>query len=202
MKLLAYPRSKKNTIGAARRTLVQLEQGKPSILGLPKTPPLLDPKTRLPIKRISLAQMEERKKKGLCYNCDEKWVPSHKCKNAMLFLLDYVEIVQEANFDVQITELDEGGSSNQALHNQEEAKITLYALSGTPTTRNLSVMGRIKQRSFVILIDSSSTHNFIDAALFSQLHIPVDASHILEVNVANKDVIKTQGVCGEVPLVL
>ena len=71
-------------------------------LGLPKTPLLLDPKTRLPIKRISPAQMEERNKKGLCYNCDEEWVPGHKCKNVMLFLLDYVEVVQEANFAVQI----------------------------------------------------------------------------------------------------
>jgi len=155
---------------------VQLEQGKPSILGLPKTPPPLDPKTRLPFKRISPTQMEETKKKGLCYNCDEKWVPGHKCKNAMFFLFDYVEAVQEVNSSVQITKLDEGGSPDQSFHNQEKAKITLYALSGTPNSRTMKVMGTIKQRSFVILIDSSSTHNFIDVALVSQLHILVDSS--------------------------
>ena len=72
----------------------------------PKAPPLLESRPRLPIKRISPAQMEERKKKGLCYNCDEKWAPGHKCKSAMLFLLDYVELVQgNANFGVHLTEL-------------------------------------------------------------------------------------------------
>ena len=66
----------------------------------------------------------------------------------------------------------------------------------------MRVMGRIKHRSVVILIDSGSTHNFIDAALVSHLHINVDTSQVLEVKVANGDLIKTQGVCQEVPILL
>ena len=46
---------------------IQQEIGKPSILGFPKVNTFVDAKSRIPIKRISLAQMEERKKKGLCY---------------------------------------------------------------------------------------------------------------------------------------
>ena len=54
---------------------LQVDQRKPSILGAPpKTTSFLESKARLPIKRISPAQMEERKKKGLCYTCYEKWV--------------------------------------------------------------------------------------------------------------------------------
>ena len=76
-----------------------MESGKSSILGLPpKVPSLTVNKNNgIPIKRISLAQMEERKKNGLCYNCDEKWGPGHKCKNDMLFLLDCVEFMPNAN---------------------------------------------------------------------------------------------------------
>ena len=139
--------------------------------------------------------MEERKKKGLCYNCDEKWAPGHKCKSAMLFLLDYVEFVQEnANAGVHLTKLEENGyadQSGQVGQDKEEAEITLYALSGIPTSGTMRVMGRVNQRSFVILIDSGSTHNFIDAALVSQLHIHEDTSQILEVKVGNGVVIKT-----------
>ena len=180
----------------------QGDQGKPSILGAPpKTSSLLETKPRLPIKRISPAQMEERKKKGLCYNCDEKWAPGHKCKNAMLFLLDFVELAQEnTNSGVHITELEENGYADQVGQDQEDAEITLYALSGTPTAGTMRVMGRIKHKSFVILIDSGSTHNFIDATLVSHLHMNIDASQVLEVKVANGDVIKTQGVCEEVPI--
>ena len=51
--------------------------------------------------------MEERKKKGLCYNFDDKWAPGHKCKSAKLFLLEGVEIVPASG--VQITEMEEDG---------------------------------------------------------------------------------------------
>ena len=64
----------------------------------------------------------------------------------------------------------------------------------------MRVMGKIKHRSFVILIDSGSTHNFIDAALLSHLHINVDTSQVLEVKVANGNLIKPQGVFEEVPI--
>ena len=94
-----------------------MEQGKPSILGLPKVPSLLDPKSRLPIQRISPVQMEERKKQGLCYNCDKKWILGHRCKNAKLFLLDYIDEVHEPNLGVQITELKEvTRNSEQVMH--------------------------------------------------------------------------------------
>ncbi|XP_023920704.1 uncharacterized protein LOC112032172 [Quercus suber] len=183
------------------------DQGKPSILGAPsKVPPLSEFKPRLPVKRISPAQMEERKKKGLCYNCDEKWIPGHKCKSAMLFLLDYVEMNQEnSKSRAHLLELEGNGYADQmgqVGEDQEGAEITLYALSGTPTSGTMRIMGRINQKSFVILVDSGSTHNFIDAVLVSQLHIQIDTSQILEVKVANGEVIKTLGVCKAVPILL
>ena len=84
----------------------------------------------------------------------------------------------------------------------EEDGITLYALSGTPTSGTMRVMGRIMHKSLVILIDSGSTHNFVDISLFSQLHIPVDTSQVLEVKVANGEVLRTQGLCEAISLCL
>ena len=48
----------------------QQDSGKNSILGLPKTIGVVETKPSIPIKRITLVQMDERRKKGLCYNCD------------------------------------------------------------------------------------------------------------------------------------
>ena len=67
-------------ISCKRSSKIQQETGKPSILGLPKVNSFVEAKSRIPIKRISPAQMEERMKKGLCYNCDDKWGPGHKGK--------------------------------------------------------------------------------------------------------------------------
>ena len=45
---------------------------KPSILGLPRLEGRNDSKVKLPLQKLTNAQMEERRKQGLCYNCDEK----------------------------------------------------------------------------------------------------------------------------------
>ena len=49
---------------------------RPSILGLPKPKHSIstsESRTKVPLQRLIAAQMEERRKKGLCYHCDEKW---------------------------------------------------------------------------------------------------------------------------------
>ena len=77
-------------------------------------------------------------------------------------------------------------------HEEEtEPEITLYALVGSLTPGTMRVKGRVKTVSLVILVDSRSTHNFIDAAVVFVLHVPVDKSQILEVKVATGDTIKT-----------
>ena len=114
--------------------------------------------------------MEERKKKGLCYNFDDKWAPGHKCKSAKLFLLEGVEIVPASG--VQITEMEEDGMEGVIKSQDEgieEAEITLYALVGSPTPGTVRVNGMIMGEGLIIILDSGSTHNFIDAALLLKL---------------------------------
>ena len=64
-----------------------LEVTKASIPG-PRPETRLDSKFKLPLQKLSPAQMEERRKKGLCFNCDEKFQLEHHCKSAKLFLLE------------------------------------------------------------------------------------------------------------------
>lgn len=42
---------------------------------------------QFPIKRLTAAEMQQNRDKGLCYNCDEKFVLGHRCKKQMLYLL-------------------------------------------------------------------------------------------------------------------
>ena len=50
----------------------------------------------------------------------------------------------------------------------------------------------------VILIDSGSTHNFLDVALWTVLQLPISTQDCFEVKVANGVVLKTEGVCLDV----
>ena len=53
--------------------------------------------------------MEERKKKGLRYNCDDKWALGHKCKQTTLFLLEGMEMTSDFDCNEQFVEIDNGG---------------------------------------------------------------------------------------------
>lgn len=48
-------------------------------------------KTSFPIKRVSPTQMQERKEKGLCWFCDEKYHFGHKCTKLRIYLLEGME---------------------------------------------------------------------------------------------------------------
>jgi hypothetical protein len=45
--------------------------------------------------------MKERREKGLCYNCDEKFRPGHKCKSLTLFLIDGNDLLIAMLFHIQ-----------------------------------------------------------------------------------------------------
>lgn len=52
-----------------------------------KVPALPGPSNTAPhFKKMSYAELQERRAKGLCYNCDEKFSPQHKCPNRRLLL--------------------------------------------------------------------------------------------------------------------
>nr|XP_023879731.1 uncharacterized protein LOC111992135 [Quercus suber] len=182
------------------------EVSRPSILGLPKLEGRNDSKVKLPLQKLTSAQMEERRKQGLCYNCDEKWHLGHKCKGAKLFLLEGWMDVEHCS-DAQLVELEEDGvvlgpQEQGKASDHVSAEITLYALVGNPSAQTMRVKGRIKNHEVVSLIDSGSTHNFLDAAELLTLKLPLDTSQILEVKVADGNTIKTLGVCHGVTIII
>ena len=55
------------------------------------------------------------------------------------------------------------------MDENEEVEITLYALTRTPTPGTMRTKGRINGSRLVILIDTGSTHNFVNASLVNSL---------------------------------
>jgi len=56
---------------------------------------------------------------------------------------------------------------------EETLKISLNAITGTPNPRTMRLVGVLKNQQVVILINSSSTHNFVDAHLAKLLGLQV-----------------------------
>ena len=190
-----------------------LEMTKPSVLG-PRPDTKLDSKFKLPLQKLSPAQMEERRKKGLYFNCDEKFQPGHHCKSAKLFSLEGLCPFQGPSSSVQLVELNEGDSALaynsdvphlafvESEHNMLEPKITLYALLGSPSPSTMRIRGTINGHWVIILIDTGSTYDFLDAAILSKLQLQLDPTVSFEVKVANGETIKTKGVCVDVKVVM
>ena len=41
--------------------------------------------------RLTPQQLKQKREKGLCYNCDNKYIKGHKCAEKKLFYIDYEE---------------------------------------------------------------------------------------------------------------
>ena len=82
----------------------------------------------------------------------------------------------------------------------DQANITLYALLGSPSLGTIRVLGQIKGHWVVILLDTATSHNFLDAMLVKTLQLAVDTIKILEVIVANGDLIRINGECKDLLL--
>ena len=80
-----------------------------------------------------------------------------------------------------VTELG-GTSTTVPLETVEkEPEISLNAISGTPGNNTMRLLGRIGQAQVVILIDSGSTHNFIDTSVTEKAKLEVDTTQQLKV---------------------
>ena len=64
----------------------------------------------------------------------------------------------------------------------------------------MRVLGRINYQELVILIDTGSTHNFLDTSIWMLLKLPMSIEANFEVKIANGTMVKTKGAFHEVSL--
>ncbi|OIT27354.1 putative mitochondrial protein, partial [Nicotiana attenuata] len=101
--------------------------------------------------------LEMLKERNLCYKCHGTYFPGHVCKNKTLNAMEAEEFVDP----VDGLEEQEGGVVAEL--GQEQAKVTLNAIMGrskAPST--IRITGWVKGQNVVVLLDSGSTHSFVD----------------------------------------
>ena len=111
-----------------------------------------------PVKRLTQAEQEERRRLGLCYNCDEKFSRGHNRVCKRLFLL---EGVVEDDEDV------EEGAIETSPH------FSLHAIAGVHFSDTMQIQVALGDTSLIALLDSGSTHNFISEAAAQRTGLPL-----------------------------
>ena len=132
-----------------------------------------------PVRRLSGAEARERREKGLCYYCDERYAPGHQCSRPQLFMISEVDDVEEGD--------NQGDEADESPPDEVPAEISFHAISGTILPQTLRLPGKIRNKDVVVLIDGGSTHNFIEQSLVERFGLPVDNGVKLEVVVANRE---------------
>jgi hypothetical protein len=130
--------------------------------------------------------LDEKRAKGLCFWCDEKFIPGHRCQNKKLYSLCIMEESGEGREDEGATDLDP---------NTYNPHISVNALEGVTGLNTLRVTGRVEKQPIVILIDSGSTHNFISNHVADRLHCNLTNIKALTVQVADGGIMACTSVC-------
>ncbi|GAV73645.1 gag-asp_proteas domain-containing protein, partial [Cephalotus follicularis] len=126
------------------------------------------------------------REKGLCYNCDEKFKPGHKCKSKYLVLLADHEGREENKFD---TQQDWETQVEGTKDIQEGTEISMLALAGQHNPNSIRITGMYHEHSIHVLIDSGSTNNFIQERVVTKLDMTCIPTTPFKVYVGNGDFI-------------
>jgi hypothetical protein len=181
--------------------VVSSQNRKPSFIPHPKPINPTTPSTPLKIQKLTRAKMDERQLKGLCYNCDEKYFPGHKCKEKNLFMAISEEISEE---DEETPSMSESPESTDITPPSDppvvEPVISLNALTGFSAPQTLKLISYIKHQKVIILVDSGSTHNFIHRRIAQETHCYIHAINNFKIMIANGGSMKCGGCCENVRL--
>jgi hypothetical protein len=137
-------------------------------------------------RRLSQAEMTQRRADDLCYNCDERYVQGHRCKK--LFFLE----VADPNDDEVVDEEIECAALTVVMVNPE---ISLHAVTGVRARgfQTMKVYVSVGDAVAVALLDSGSSHNFIDISMAKRAGVKLRSSAKLSVAVVNGDRIFSPG---------
>jgi hypothetical protein len=140
------------------------------------------------MKRLSQAEHVERRRLGLCYNCDEKYTRGHNRTCRRLFFIDGVE-------------LSDADDAAGAIDQDTEAPVfSLQALVGVPVAETMQIAVALGPTSLVALLDSGSTHNFISETAAQRFSLPLHQRPRLTAMVTNGERVTWAGVIKATPL--
>jgi hypothetical protein len=121
--------------------------------------------------------MEERRAKGLCMFCDEIFTPDHQVKHRRTQLM-YMELHGDDSpliADSPISNVSETEDSTTFDTTFDNPQLSLQALTGVSNYQTMRISGLHDKKLLHILLDSGSTHNFLDLNIAKKLGCKLEA---------------------------
>lgn len=147
---------------------------------------------------LTFSQREERRQKGLCFYCDEKFVRGHECKKPQNFLM-IAEVESEEYEGPPL--FDEDPNEEEDL---QEQKVVLAALGIQEVLVKgpLHCIGSWNGETYKILIDGGSSLNIIAQDLCTKLDLPLQSQDPITMNLPNGTSLTSSAICPELKMSL
>ena len=143
-------------------------------------------------------EKDERRKNGLCIWCGVKFFRGHQCIKSQLYqlLVDF-SIEGDEDTDLFLDCEDSTDVVASAPNEENNPVISLHALTGTTAYQTMRVQGKIKNQLISILVDTGSTHNFVDQQAIKRTGARLHDVPSFIVTVANGDKLQVQKGCSD-----
>jgi hypothetical protein len=158
----------------------------PAPLALPAPPVRGAP---APAKRLTPDEQAERRRLGLCYNCNEPYSRGHNRVCRRIFYIGGVEIADDAH-----------AAGDAAPTNKDAPVFSLHAVAGMPIRDTMQVRVVVGAAAFIALLDIGSAHNFIAEDVARHTGLAVHADPRLTATVSNGERISCPGVLRQAPI--
>ncbi|RWW36463.1 hypothetical protein BHE74_00058509 [Ensete ventricosum] len=129
-------------------------------------------------KKLTRDELRERSTKELCWHCNKPWGREHHYKKGRLLVIEPVED-------------EDNETSEKALKPKEEAmeeesppaNYAVHTLAGYSNPQMMKVGGLLKQQLITVLIDTSSTNNFLNSKVAARLELQIEDLNITDLKV-------------------
>jgi hypothetical protein len=145
--------------------------------------------------------MVECQLKCLCYNCDDKYFPWNKCKEHKPFMAISEDVYDE---DVEVSPEETLLPTNDITPPYDPPKveplISMRALIHFYALQTLKLIGYIKHRKVIILVNSDENHNFIHHCLSQEVNLYIRVVNNFQITIVIGGSMKCGGRCENVCL--
>jgi len=138
--------------------------------------------------------MQLRREKGLCFTCDAKFSPSHRCPNKQYLLL---QLQEEEDFKLEPDSPDENNIYQiQSLEQEHHLSFNAFKeVVGIGTMRFQGIINGVKVQ---VLLDSGSSDNFLQPRIAHCLKLVIEPTSRFHVLVGNGNSLTLEGMMRKV----
>ncbi|GAB2257306.1 hypothetical protein Droror1_Dr00023365 [Drosera rotundifolia] len=132
-----------------------------------------------------------------CYKCHEKWNLGHKCHQVHMMEAVEEEEEEEQNLSQGIKgqQEEEVLNDSDAIEVKTQEEHSIHALLSLSSLNTIRIKGRAGKVALEILIDSGSTHSFVDVTMAEKCDCVIKQTPPLLVSVADGAKVESKAIC-------